>query len=381
MDPARLQASWARVVTHGAAVPSFFYAWLFLAYPQLREMFPVSMAAQQDRLVAALGRIVSTVDTVSSAVPFIQQLGRDHRKFAVRAEHYPMIGEALLATLAHFLDDEWTPPLAADWTEAYVLVADVMTKAAADAERDSPAWWDAEVVGHERRGFDIAVLWIRPQAEYAYLAGQSVALQTPLRRRVWRHFSPANAQRADGTIELHVRAVPGGQVSNALVAGVQRGDILTLGPPVGAGLVLDEASGRDVLMLAGGTGLAPLKALIDHLARTGAARRTSLFLGARTAASLYDLPALERLTAILPWLSVVPVLSDDAWHPAEPGTPVDAALRLGRWFDRDVYVCGSPEMVAGSVGRLREAGIPDGQIHVEDLDLTPVPLAEEVRTW
>jgi NAD(P)H-flavin reductase/hemoglobin-like flavoprotein len=370
MDPARLKASWARVVAFGVPVPGFFYARLFLAYPQLREMFPVSMAAQQDRLVGALGRIVSSVNDTGAIVPFIQQLGRDHRKFAVRPEHYPMVGEALLATLEYFLGDEWTPELAADWTAAYTLVAETMIDVAAQAEHLTPAWWEAEVVAHERRGLDVAVLQVRPHTRYDYVPGQSVAVQTALRPRVWRFYSPANAPREDGTIELHVKAVPGGQVSGALVNGLQVGDVLALGSPVGTGLTLDTLTGRDLLLLAGGTGLAPLKAVVEHVAQ-GGGRRISLFAGARMAADLYDLPALRRLAATLPWLTVVPTLSHDPWHAAERGTVVDVALRLGWWHDRDVYVCGSKEMVVATIDRLRQAGIPDDQIHAEDFDTDP----------
>jgi NAD(P)H-flavin reductase/hemoglobin-like flavoprotein len=370
VDPARLKASWARVLSFGTPVPGFFYARLFLTYPQLRELFPASMSAQQDRLFAALGRIVTGIDDVASALSFAQQLGRDHRKFTVRPEHYPMVGEALLATLEVFLAEEWTPDLAADWATAYRLVSEAMIDAAAVADSHSPPWWEAEVLAHERRGLDVAVLRILPRAPYVYQPGQSLSVQTALRPRVWRFYSPANAPRDDGTIDLHVKAVPGGHVSGALVNGVEVGDVLTLGPPIGTGLTLDPLSGRDLLLLAGGTGLAPLKALVEQIG-AGGGRRISLVVGARTAVDLYDLPSLNGLATALPWLTVVPAVSHDPWHEAEHGTAVDVALRLGWWHDRDVYVCGSNEMVTATVERLRQVGIPAEQIRVEDYDSDP----------
>jgi NAD(P)H-flavin reductase/hemoglobin-like flavoprotein len=370
MDQARLKASWAKAVSFGTPVPGFFYARLFLAYPQLRELFPASMSAQQDRLFTALGRIVTGIDDVPAAMSFAHQLGRDHRKFAVRPEHYPMVGEALLATLEVFLGEEWTPDLAADWSSAFGLVSEAMIDAAAAADRVSPSWWEADVLTHERRGLDVAVLQVRPRAPYGYQPGQSVSVQTALRPRVWRFYSPANAPREDGTIELHVKAAPGGQVSGALVSSVEVGDVLTLGPPVGTGLTLDALSGRDLLLLAGGTGLAPLKALVEQAGAAGG-RRISLFAGARTGADLYDLPALQRLAAALPWLTVVPAVSHDPWHEAEHGTAVDVALRHGWWHDRDIYVCGSNEMVVATLDRLRQVGVPPDQIHAEDYDTDP----------
>ncbi len=209
MDVPRLKQSWSLVAAHGDQVPLYFYSTLFLAYPETRQMFPTNMAGQRDRLVTALGHIVSQVDQVDRLVGFLQDLGVDHRKFAVRAEHYPAVGEALLATLRHFLADQWTDELAQDWTAAYGLVAQVMTEAAQAAEATSPPWWAAEVVGHERRAFDVAVLTLRPQYLLPFTAGQSIGVSHPAVRS-WRYYSPANAPRADGTVELHVRAAPGG---------------------------------------------------------------------------------------------------------------------------------------------------------------------------
>jgi NAD(P)H-flavin reductase/hemoglobin-like flavoprotein len=375
MDSGRLQASWARVTAHGVQVPQFFYARLFIAYPELRDMFPVSMAVQSDRLVAALGRFVSDVENLPAVTSVIEQLGRDHRRFAVRAEHFPLVGEAMLATLAHFLGPDWTPELAEDWTEAYTLVATMMTEAATAVEGISPPWWEAEVVAHERRGYDIALLRIRPNPSYPYRAGQSVAVETQMRPRVWRPYSPANPPRADGTFDLHVKAVPGGQVSNALVNSIVPGDTLRLGAPVGNRLTLDADAGRNVLMLAGGTGLAPLKAVVEELAATEHPRRVVLFVGARTVPDLYDMPALERMERVLPWLSVVPVLSHDPYYAGQRGAVGEAAMRHDRWVDSEVYVCGPEAMVSDSLTRLVAAGIPVDRIHTEDFDADPY------RTW
>src|SRR3954453_21004473 len=133
-----MRASFAKAAAHGDQVPLWFYSHLFLSHPETRSLFPVSMAHQRDRLFAALGEVVARVDDLDSLVPILQQLGRAHRKFGTVAEHYPAVGASLLATLEHF-DDDWDDRLAADWTEAYGVIADVMIGAAA-AEGASPPW-------------------------------------------------------------------------------------------------------------------------------------------------------------------------------------------------------------------------------------------------
>jgi len=377
VDPAALKASWAEIARHGDAVPGFFYAWLFTAHPDLREFFPMSMAGQRDRLVTALGRIVSRVDELPAVVPFVERLGADHRRFDIKPDHYPPVGEALLATLGYFLGPLWTAQLAADWTAAYETLAGVMIGAA--EKETGPAVWTATVTGHERRGYDIAVLRLQVDRGYPYRAGHAVPVEVLSRPKIWRYYSPANAPRPDGTLDLHVKAVPGGQLSTAIVSGLAVGDTVKLGRPVGQSLTLDPNSGRPLLFVGGGTGLAPLRALIEQVGAEGG-RHVVLFHGARTEADLYDLPALADFAHRYPWLRVVPVVSDDQWYRGERGVVADAVVRMGRWHEHDIYVCGSAGMVAATRQRLLSAGVPAARIRTEDETCDPYrpPTVDEV---
>jgi NAD(P)H-flavin reductase/hemoglobin-like flavoprotein len=363
VDERRLKESFARVAAHGDQVALFFYSHLFLGHPELRDMFPVSMADQRDRLLNALGRIVADVSSHEALVPFLQGLGRDHRKFGALAEHYPAVGASLLATLAHFSGSAWTEDLAMDWTEAYTLLAQVMT-GAADADTNPP-WWDATVIGHERRTLDIVVLKVVPQQPLSYLPGQSVAVEYERRPRIWRYYSMANAPRDDGTIDFHVRIIDGGPVSSALARTATVGSRLRLGPPVG-NLTLDTASRRDIVLAAGSTGLAPLKAIIEQAAGLPEPPRTHLVFGARTEADLYDLPDLEKMAAQWPWLTVTPAVSADPEYQGECGTVADVAGRRVQLTGRDAYICGSSAMMGATVSRLESLGMPRERIYVED---------------
>jgi NAD(P)H-flavin reductase/hemoglobin-like flavoprotein len=364
VDVARLKASFARIAMHGDEVPLHFYSDLFLKHPETRTMFPVSMQAQRAHLVDALVRVVASADNAESLTPFLQDLGRDHRKFGTLAGHYEAVGDSLLATFAYFSGEAWDAELEADWRAAYELIASVMTAAANEDERERPAFWKGTVVATERRTFDIAVLTVRTDPTLDYVPGQSVAVELPARPRLWRYYSIANAPRGDGAVDFHVRLIDGGAVSMALTAHTAVGTELRIGPPVGA-LRLRASAGRDLLMVAGSTGLAPLKAMIEQLAAGAQVLRSQapggltpggltpggrpargqvaggqvprgqpqhgqgshgqppraqlmggqlpsvhLFFGARTVDGLYDLPDLEKLAAEHPWLTVVPVVSD-----------------------------------------------------------------------
>jgi NAD(P)H-flavin reductase/hemoglobin-like flavoprotein len=362
MDIPAMRASFGKAAAHGDQAPLWFYSHLFLSHPETRDMFPVSMARQRDRLFTALGTVLARVDDLDALVPILQQLGRDHRKFGALAAHYPAVGASLLATLEHF-DDAWDDELAASWAEAYGVIAEVMIGAAEEAS-DQPPWWEAEIVRHERRTIDIAVLHVRPNAPLEYLPGQSISLETDRRPRLWRWFSPANAPRPDGLLELHVKARDGGPVSSALVRLARTGDVLRLGPPVGH-LALDTGSDRDLLLVAGSTGLAPMKALIDQVARQGPPRRVDLFLGTRTEDGFYDRADLRRLEQEHGWLTVTCAVSQEKSSPLEHGDIGDVVLRHGPWTSRDAYVAGNPAMVEDTVTRLHAHGVPMARIRTE----------------
>jgi NAD(P)H-flavin reductase/hemoglobin-like flavoprotein len=370
VDPAALQRSWDVVAKAGDEVPLYFYSHLFLSRPELREMFPISMSAQRDKLFAALGRVISNVDQLGEDTAFLQQLGRDHRRFAVIADHYKTVGTSLLATLQHFLAEEWTPELAAGWAAAYNQVATVMLQAAEAAAATSPAWWLADVTAVERRTLDVAVLQVAPRERYDYQPGQSISVEIPLCPRLWRYFSPANAPRSDGSFELHVQAVDGGQVSGTVVSSLQVGHTVRLGPPVGDRLTRADGDSRDLVMVAGGTGLAPLRAVLEQIDREWhTARRAPqvhLFHGARTSWDLYEHEQLTRLTR-RPWFTYTEVISDDPSYPGACGPVGTVAAQSRVWQDRSALVCGSPWMVAHAVSELTSAGMPSGDVRYEEL--------------
>jgi len=150
-------------------------------------------------------------------------------------------------------------------------------------------------------------------------------------------------------------------VSTALVAHTRVGDTVTLGPAMGA--MGPPQGDRDVLAVAGGTGLAPLKAIVEHLAGRGRTPEILLLHGARTSAELYDLAGLTELAARCPRLRVIPVVSDEPGYAGTRGLLPDVVARLGRWAEHEVFVCGPTEMVGRTVHRLRQAGVPDERIH------------------
>lgn len=359
--------SFALVSPRADEVSKFFYGMLFTLAPNAREMFPANMEVQRSRLLRALVHVVQLVDRPDDLVPFLRQLGRDHRKFGVITSHYEAVGTALLAAVKRFSGDAWTSEVERAWAEAYTIMARSMLEAA--GADDGPAWWPATVVRHERLNWDLAVVWLQPDYPVPYHAGQYVSVEVPQRPRLWRYLTPANAPSEDGLIEFHIRGVEGGWVSRALVAHGREGDQWRIGPPMGR-MRVDRESGRDLVMVAGGTGLAPMRSLIDELSQWGENPRVHLFFGGRNREDLYDLDALQNMAAHNPWLTVVPVLEAEPDVPGfEHGTLADVVTRYGAWADRDVLVSGSPAMIRSTVSRMLVAGTPLDRITYDPFTL------------
>lgn len=362
-----MKESFARLMSESSAAMEYFYARLFTANPNLRALFPMSMTMQRERLFAALGELVWSLDNQPGCAEILAQLGREHRRYGVTESHYKAFFAALRDTAEHFTGGAWTAETASAWQAALDYISATMRAAAAEDAKTSPAWWVAEIVSHEVRSPGVAVIRLRPNEPLPYQPGQYIPVQVTRWPRVWRPYSIANAPRRGGLIELHVKAVPGGLVSNTLVHHSVTGDCVVLGAAAGAMTLAD--SDRDLLCVAGGTGLAPIKAIIEQAVATPTAsrpRKVTLFVGAQQHFDLYDLEDLQLLESAWPALRVIPVLSDEPGYTGLTGMLPDVVGGQGLFDNTEAYICGPDAMVAMTAALLA-ASIPPGQIHHDPL--------------
>jgi NAD(P)H-flavin reductase/hemoglobin-like flavoprotein len=356
-------------------VRRFYTHWFALDVP-VRDLFPPEMDAQRAAFAHALhwvyGELVD--QRAEEPVALLAQLGRDHRKYGVLPTQYETLRRALYATLRSHLSHAWTDAVDDAANQSLNLITGVMS-GAADSD-EGPAWWDGTVIEHTRVSRDLAVVRLRLDRPLQYHSGQYVNVQVPQCPRRWRYLSPAIPADPAGRIEFHVRVVPGGLVSNAIVSETRPGDRWRLSSPHG-GLHVDR-NGNDVLMVAGSTGLTPLRALIMDLSRFAENPRVHLFFGARYPCELYDLRTLWQVAAHNPWLSVSPVTEynrDPSWaadypdvspprglHVRQTGRLAEVVTKYGGWGDRQILICGGPAMVGATKAALIAKGAPPERI-------------------
>jgi NAD(P)H-flavin reductase/hemoglobin-like flavoprotein len=347
-----------------------FYTRWFAIDTAIRDLFPPDMDHQRTVFARAitwlLGELIE--QRAEEPVAFLAQLGRDHRKYGVTQQHYDSMQDALITTLRSHLIDRWDDRLADTTEQAVALFVGVM-RGAADAEK-GPPFRDGTVIEHLRMTRDVSVIRLQLDDPLYFHAGQYVTVQVPQWPRRWRYLSPSIPADRSGAIEFHVRSVPGGMVSTAIVGETKPGDRWRLSNPHGAMHV--DRSGGDVLMVAGGTGLAPLRSIIMDLTRWGINPRVHLFFGARYPCDLYDLKTLWQVASTNPWLSVTPVSeysTNPPWaadypdvepprglHVRQTGRLPDVVTRYGGWGDRQILVCGGPQMVEATKAALIAKG-------------------------
>lgn len=231
----------------------------------------------------------------------------------------------------------------------------------------------ARVVQMEKLNHDTMRVWLKlPAVErLQFLAGQYVDIL--LRDRGGRRsFSLANAPHADELLELHIRHVPGGEFTTRVFAEMREKALVRLQGPLG-GFYLREESARPILLVGGGTGFAPLKAIVEHAFHAGITRRMHLYWGVRQARDLY-LPALpEAWTREHANVQFTPVLSepDAAWSGRIGWVHETVIADHPDLADYDVYMAGPPPMIQAAKQAFLAAGLPYEQLYFDSFDFAP----------
>jgi CDP-4-dehydro-6-deoxyglucose reductase len=227
---------------------------------------------------------------------------------------------------------------------------------------------------------DVIGLQLRPaisEQRLNWLPGQYLDVLLDEGRR--RPFSIANGPQPDGAIELHVRHVAGGGFTSWVSDVLKEGDALRIEGPLGT-FVPREDSERPMIFMAGGTGFAPVKAILEHFLALGTRRAIQLYWGARCAADLYLRAHAEQWAAAAHDLHFHAVLSD-------PEQARMAGLRTGLVHEavledhpdlsgHDVYMSGPPAMIEAGRKLFVDAGLPEDRLYFDSFEYAPDVLAQ-----
>ncbi len=204
---------------------------------------------------------------------------------------------------------------------------------------------DCTVVGVERATHDIVILRLQAPGAgtLAFSAGQYASLKFDSQPP--RDFSMASEPYGD-VLEFHIRAIADGQVSQFAQSNVQVGDTVALSGPMGLAFLRELHTGP-IVAVAGGSGLAPIKSIVETALAKGMAQPVTLYFGARAERDLYLVAHFEALAAKHANFSFVPVLSEEAASTTRrTGMLADAIAEDMATMDGcKIYAAGPPPMV------------------------------------
>ncbi len=234
----------------------------------------------------------------------------------------------------------------------------VEARTVAGAGEYPPLKMPARVAALTRVAADVTVMKLQLPATVAfkYRAGQYV--EFILRDGSRRSYSMATAPEQLGNppaIELHLRHMPGGKFTDHVFSAMKEKDILRLEGPFGSFFLREDSDGpiqRPIVLLASGTGFAPIKAIIEHMQARAMTRAAVLYWGCRSKADLYQHEWALAVAAAMPSLRYIPVLSEarpeDHWH-GRTGLVHQAVMAdLPDLSGHEVYACGAPVMVSAA---------------------------------
>jgi len=121
-----VQQSFSKVAPIADKAAMIFYDRLFEVAPSVKAMFPADMTEQRKKLMSTLAVVVSGLSNLESILPATSALATRHVAYGAKAEHYPVVGGALLYTLEKGLGKDWTPAVAEAWTAAYATLSGYM---------------------------------------------------------------------------------------------------------------------------------------------------------------------------------------------------------------------------------------------------------------
>ncbi|MEW6024136.1 MAG: globin domain-containing protein [Pseudomonadota bacterium] len=366
----------------GLAITSLFYKNMLGEHPELTRLFNMgnqARGAQQQSLASAVFAYAANIGTPEALGPVVKRIVHKHVSVGIRAEHYPIVGRHLLASISATLGEAATPPLLDAWAEAYNSLAKLLI--AAEAEMYSTAGIEpgatrpmrvTEVTRESDNVLSIRFVADDGQPLPAFQAGQyvSVAVNLPGGRHQLRQYSLSDAfgkdsMRISVKREDAIDTTPAGEVSNWIHANVEVGSVLRVTHPFGE-FTPDTESDETIVLLSAGVGMTPMVSALNRIALVNPQRRV-IFAHAARDARCHPLQAdVATAQAVMPNLQVVTFYEEPNGEAGVLAGRMEVA-RLPEWEREavDVWVCGPLKFMQAQWLALLDAGVPPVRLHRE----------------
>jgi nitric oxide dioxygenase len=377
---------------HGTAITQRFYHLLFTSHPELLNVFNHAnqkQGRQQAALANAVYAAAVHIEKLGAILPVVKQIAHKHRSLGIKPEHYPIVGQNLLAAIKDVLQDAATDEILQAWAEAYGVIADAFIGVEAElyqkAEQQAGGWKDFRefrIVRKEQESQVITSFYLVPQdggSLASFDPGQyvSVKMQIPgdenthirqysLSDRPGMPYYRISVKREDG-----IQDNPDGKVSVFLHEQIQEGDRVWLSAPAGD-FRLNAGTDRPLVLISGGVGLTPLVSMLNTVVEADPARPVTFIHSAKDGDVHAMKEHLLKLDQVNPQLSVYFCYEKPTSADREEGNYHKEGYIDLPWLqsvvqdaDADFYFCGPVPFMKAVYKALKEWNVPAGNIHYE----------------
>ncbi|MGO0059129.1 NO-inducible flavohemoprotein [Brevibacillus fluminis] len=377
---------------HGTDITKRFYEMMFANHPELLNIFNHANQ-KQGRQQTALANVVYAaalhINNLEAIIPVVKQIGHKHRSLGIKPEHYPIVGENLLAAIKDVLGDAATDEIIGAWAEAYGVIADVFISVEAEmyeqAEQQQGGWEGFRAFRVERKVQEsdrITSFYLVPQDGGAiahFAPGQYVSVKLDIPGETNTHIRQYSLSDAPGKPYYRISVKredgqqdrPAGKVSNYLHQKVEQGDTLLLSAPAGD-FVLDQKDARPLVLLSGGVGLTPMVSMLQATVAANAQRQV-IFIHATQNSGTHAMKAqIEELASkhsqlSVHWCYTQPTEQDRAAGAFEKEGYIDLAWlkQVLPTTDAAFYFCGPVSFMKAVRSYLAEMGAASADLHYE----------------
>jgi len=375
-----IEATAGVVAEHMPEITPKFYAHMFEAHPELMDgVFSRANQRNGEQAQALAGSIVHFAvhllehpDSLPEAV--LARIAHKHTTLGIVEEQYQIVYEHLFWAIAEVLGDAVTPEVAEAWSEVYWLMADALVRLEKDLyarQANDRMWTHWRVVSKEPTGNAAVTFRFEPADDTPQTPGDaggylSVRVKVADGLRQCRQYSLSDHAGSAAERVITVKLDEGGEVSPALIQGVEVGDVIELSNPYGD-ITLPEGDAPLVLATAG-IGITPAAAILSALAEQGSDRSVTLLHGDASWDSVALREQIAESVATLPnaqahlWLGVTPEDTPAGFETHEGLLDV-SAVELPA--DAAYILCGPLAFMQTARSGLIDAGVPAGRIRYE----------------
>lgn len=361
---------------HGVALTSHFYKRMLSHNPELMQVFNMGhqrAGFQQQALAGAVLAYAENIENLPALLGAVAHIANKHVSVGIRAEHYPIVGKHLIASIKEVLGDAATPELIDAWTAAYMQLADVLIGAEkaiydknAVAEGGWTGWRFFKVAEKSKQTDNVTSFKLVPVDNGKMpevKAGQYISVRVFVKGQDLiqpRQYTVVKADATSLTIAVKkVEAVeksPAGMVSNTLHNDINEGDVVEVSFPVGE-FNLPEGNG-ELCLLSAGIGITPLFAMLKEAVQKDPARKISFVHVCKNKEAI---PFREELALVVKEGNV----SFEVFETSEHGRPSEDFFKSLVSQGADYCICGPVPFMKLAASELVKNGVAENKIHAE----------------